>query len=101
MVGWISLSLVIPVIAAILTNCAEVGRRNQILRIIDFCPTLIFPYNSDNKVSDGGKNEKGMYWLSRCARSIVLAVLGAVLYFGPNDDIYLLPPVLSNTQNLL
>lgn len=32
---------------------------------------------------------------------LLLAVLGAVLYFGPNDDIYLLPPVLSNTQNLL
>ena len=23
---------------------------------------------------------------------LLLAVLGAVLYFGPNDDIYLLPP---------
>ena len=23
---------------------------------------------------------------------LFLAVLGAVLYFGPNDDIYLLPP---------
>ncbi|PRT67846.1 hypothetical protein C6A28_01870 [Streptococcus anginosus] len=81
MVGWISLSLVIPVIAAILTNCAEVGRRNQIFRIIDFCPTLIFPYNSDNKVSDGGKNEKRMHWLSRCARSIVFSGIGSSVIF--------------------
>lgn len=32
---------------------------------------------------------------------LLLAVLGAVLYFGPNYDIYFYHLVLSNTQNLL